>query len=217
MQAKLLRVLQERSFQRVGGTFQVRSDFRLLTATHRNLADEVRSGRFREDLFFRLAVYELELPPLRRRKEDIGTLAQTFIREHRVAMGSRATGLSGGALAVLMQHDWPGNVRELQNVVQRALVVAEHDEIWPVDLPDRIRQSAGGIADADIPEEAAETPAADTLEDASKKLLLAAMVKHDGNASAVMREVNVGRTRFYRMLKKFGLEARMEEIRQAAK
>ncbi len=220
VQAKLLRVLQERNFQRVGGTFQVKSDFRLLTATHRNLGEDVKSGRFREDLFFRLAVFELELPPLRKRKEDISALAHSFIREHRTAMGSKATGLSAAALAVMQAHTWPGNVRELQNVIQRALVVAEHEEIRPEDLPERIRQAEGMVAlrddePAGAPESAEALPA--TLEDASKRLLVAAMVKHEGNASAVMRELNVGRTRFYRMLRKFGLETKMDEIRQAGK
>ena len=222
VQAKLLRVLQERNFQRVGGTFQVESDFRLLTATHRNLAEEVKNGRFREDLFFRLAVYELELPPLRRRKEDIAALAYSFIREHKVAMGSKATGFSAAALDVLQRHNWPGNVRELQNVMQRALVVAEHEEIRPEDLPERIRSAGSASPEKDgvrsgesTEDEPLETP--DTLEDASKRLLLAAMVKHEGNASAVMRELNVGRTRFYRMLRKFDLEGRIDDIRQTGK
>ncbi len=218
VQAKLLRVLQERKFQRVGGTFQVQSDFRLLTATHRNLAEDVKTGRFREDLFFRLAVYELELPPLRRRKDDIGALAWSFIREHRSAMGSKASGISAAALAVLEQHDWPGNVRELQNVIQRALVVAEHEDIRPDDLPERIRATGPASVSGEgqsRPEPGSDTP--DTLEDASKRLLLAAIVKHEGNASAVMRELNVGRTRFYRMLRKFGLEGRIDEIRQSGK
>ena len=222
VQAKLLRVLQERSFQRVGGTFHVQSDFRLLTATHRNLADDVKSGRFREDLFFRLAVFELDLPPLRKRKEDISALAHTFIREHRGAMGSSATGLSVAALSVLTQHSWPGNVRELQNVIQRALVVAEHEEIRPEDLPSRLLQSdptAAPASDekAEVFDSGALPDAPDTLEDVSKRLLLAAMVKHEGNASAVMRELNVGRTRFYRMLKKFDFEGKIEEIRHAGK
>ena len=215
VQAKLLRVLQERNFQRVGGTLHVSSDFRLITATHRNLAEDVKSGRFREDLFFRLAVFELELPPLRQRKEDIGALAQAFIRDQRAAMGSTVTGLSDAALQILMRHDWPGNVRELQNVMQRALVVAEGDEIRPEDLPDRVR----GTQSEAHATEAAEAPSGHpaTLEDASKRLLVAALLKHDGNASAVMRELNVGRTRFYRMLRKFDLEGKIEEIRHSGK
>ncbi|MCX6596684.1 MAG: sigma-54 dependent transcriptional regulator [Acidobacteria bacterium] len=212
VQAKLLRVLQERSFQRVGGSAMIHSDFRLVTATHRNLADDVMAGRFREDLFFRLAVFELELPPLRERKEDIPVLAQVFIRGNKDMAGTRVTGVSPAALSILLKHEWPGNVRELQNVIQRALVIAHGDEIMPEDLPERLRlssgpSSAGPAAEAD--------QAGGTLEEASRKLLLGALEKHDGNASAAMRELKVGRTRFYRMLKKFGLEETMDEIRQS--
>jgi DNA-binding NtrC family response regulator len=211
VQAKLLRVLQERSFQRLGGSAMIRSDFRLITATHRNLAEDVRAGRFREDLFFRLAVFELELPPLRRRKEDIPVLAQVFIRHHRDTINPRVTGLTPAALGVLLAHDWPGNVRELQNVIQRAMVVANGSEIDTVDLPDRLRSAPEAVA-------VMQTEAAadgGTLEDASKRLLVAALQKHEGNASAAMRELNIGRTRFYRMLRKFDLEGQIDELRKS--
>jgi two-component system, NtrC family, response regulator AtoC len=208
VQAKLLRVLQERNFQRVGGSITITSDFRLITATHRDLAEDVKAGRFREDLFFRLAVFELELPPLRKRMEDIPILAQTFIRQSAGALGNRVVGISPAALSVLLRHNWPGNVRELQNVIQRALVMANGDEIQAEDLPDKLR-STSASNDSEITE-----GSADTLEDASRRLLMTAIMKNDGNASAVMRELNVGRTRFYRMLKKFGLENRIQEARR---
>lgn len=212
VQAKLLRVLQERTFQRVGGSATIQSDFRLITATHRNLEEEVKAGRFREDLFFRLAVFELELPPLRRRKEDVPVLAQVFIRQNKEKSGGRVDGISPSALAVLLRHDWPGNVRELQNVIQRAMVVATGEEIEATDLPERIR---GGKQDSPVSAgAAAEEEESGTLEDASRRLLLAALVKHEGNASAAMRDLNIGRTRFYRMLRKFDLEGRIEEIRR---
>lgn len=214
VQAKLLRVLQEKSFQRVGGSATIHSDFRLITATHRNLAEEVKAGRFREDLFFRLAVFELELPPLRKRKEDIPILCRLFIRLSRETTGSRVEDISPAALSVLLRHDWPGNIRELQNVIQRAMVVAGGEEIEAADLPDRIRGSETGLpasAAVGAPEEDGAT-----LEDASRRLLVAALVKHEGNASAAMRELNIGRTRFYRMLRKFGLEDRIDEIRKAS-
>jgi two-component system NtrC family response regulator len=215
VQAKLLRVLQERSFQRVGGSAMIHSDFRLVTATHRDLAGEVTSGRFREDLFFRLAVFELELPPLRQRKEDIPVLAQVFIRGNKDIAGSRVTGVSPAALGILLKHEWPGNVRELQNVIQRALVVANGDEILPEDLPERLRLSSATSTAGTSAAEPDPDPAGGTLEEASKKLLLGALEKHEGNASAAMRELQVGRTRFYRMLKKFGLEEKIGEIRQS--
>ncbi len=213
VQAKLLRVLQERKVQRVGGSALIHSDFRLITATHRNLSDDVKAGKFREDLFFRLAVFELELPPLRRRKEDIPVLAQLFIKGNKDMAGSRVTGVSAAALSILLKHEWPGNVRELQNVMQRALVVANGVEIVPEDLPERMRISES------TPSLKAQLEQVDeqggTLEDASKRLLMSALEKHEGNASAAMRELKIGRTRFYRMLKKFGFEDKMDEIRQS--
>jgi len=212
VQAKLLRVLQERTLQRVGGTIQIHSDFRLITATHRNLPEDVSAGKFREDLFFRLAVYELELPPLRSRKEDIPVLAHLFMRGSRDMAGSRVNGVSPAALSVLLNHDWPGNVRELQNVIQRALVIANGDQIEPEDLPDRLRLSRSN--DKTVADFVVEAEAGGTLEDASKRLLVNALTKHNGNASAAMRELRIGRTRFYRMLKRFDLEDRIDEIRQ---
>lgn len=215
VQAKLLRVIQERSFHRLGGTASIQSNFRLITATHRNLMEDVRAGNFRQDLYFRLAVFELELPPLRRRRDDIPLLVQAFLRDSREMAGSnRVTGISPGALAILLKYEWPGNVRELQNVIQRAMVMARGEEILPADLPDRLL--AGSADEFEEPEELAEETEATTLEETSRRLLVAALKKHDGNASAAMRELKIGRTRFYRMLRKFDLERRIEEIRQSA-
>jgi len=181
----------------------------LITATHRDLAEDVKAGRFREDLFFRLAVFELELPPLRKRMEDIPILAQTFIRQ---GASDRVTGISPAALAVLLRHTWPGNVRELQNVIQHAIVMANGEEIVPEDLPEKLRSGSYSVPfelDTVIIEQSA-----DTLEDASRRLLMTAITKNEGNASATMRELNIGRTRFYRMLKRFGLENRIQEARK---
>jgi DNA-binding NtrC family response regulator len=141
LQAKLLRVLQEKTFQRLGSTSEIRSDFRLVAATHRNLADEVRAGRFREDLYFRIAVFELELPPLRQRREDILLLAQHFLHLLSAQYGGKEHFLSPETVDLLLQHSWPGNVRELQNSMQRAFVTASDETILPSDLPTRIFQS----------------------------------------------------------------------------
>lgn len=113
----------------------------------------------------------------------------------------------------MMNYDWPGNIRELQNVIQRALVVCNGKEIRPEDLPGRICCAAPATDAVEIAAEA-EEPNDSTLEDYSRRLLVNALTKHEGNASAAMRELNIGRTRFYRMLKKFGLEAKIEELRQ---
>ena len=211
VQAKLLRVLQERNFQRVGGTATIASDFRLITATHRDLAKEVKSGRFREDLFFRLAVYELTLPPLRERKEDIPLLVETFLRRDKSAVAQQVRGFSTEALALLLRYGWPGNIRELQNVVQRAVVMATEDQLQIRDLPSHL---VALVSDDSRNESRAEKASSGSLDDAARKLLIAAIQKHHGNASATMRELNIGRTRFYRMLSKFRLESHIEKVRK---
>ncbi|MBI3650349.1 MAG: sigma-54-dependent Fis family transcriptional regulator [Acidobacteria bacterium] len=141
LQAKLLRVLQEKSYQRLGGSTELRSDFRLVAATHRNLADEVKAGRFRDDLYFRIAVFELELPPLRERREDILLLAQNFLQTLSAQYGGKQFFLSTEAIDLLMNYAWPGNVRELQNSMQRAFVTATGENILPSDLPSRLFQN----------------------------------------------------------------------------
>ncbi len=213
VQARLLRVLQERTFRRLGGSATLKSDFRLLSATHRNLAKEVEDGRFREDLYFRLAVFDLEIPPLRKRAEDIPAIALHFMRQYAGISQSSAHGISAAALQMLTSWSWPGNVRELQNVIQRALVVADGTDLQPRDLPEKMRGAAGATY---VPG-ASEGVGAEsgTLEDASRNLMLRALERYAGNASAVMRELNIGRARFYRMLRKYDLESRIDEFRQA--
>jgi Nif-specific regulatory protein len=134
-QAKLLRALEQREFERVGGTRPVRVDFRLIAATNRDLEAAMNAGVFRPDLFYRLNVVALSLPPLRDRKEDLPVLVQHFIRKHGVRCGRRVQGIAPAALARLAQYDWPGNVRELENVVEQALVLGAADRIEPEDLP----------------------------------------------------------------------------------
>jgi DNA-binding NtrC family response regulator len=138
-QAKLLRVLQQRTIQRVGGSQEVAVDFRLLAATHQDLASSVRAGRFREDLFYRIVVFELELPPLREREGDVELLARHFVALAGRELAGRDVRLSAEALATLQAYGWPGNVRELQNVCQRAAVSCEGDLIGLADLSPRIR------------------------------------------------------------------------------
>lgn len=136
-QAKLLRVLQEHKVVRVGGVHELDVDFRLLTATHRDLAEAVRKGTFREDLYFRIVVYELDVPPLRERGADVYTLAAHFVALHGPRLIGRQPSLAPEALYALAQHTWPGNVRELENAMQRALVSCDGTTILPVDLPRR--------------------------------------------------------------------------------
>jgi DNA-binding NtrC family response regulator len=139
LQIKLLRVLQEKEFERVGGVSTLKVDVRLVAATNRDLASEVKSGKFREDLYYRLNVVAVTLPPLRQRKGDIPALVSHFVEKYCKAYGKEIRGLAPGTLNALLAHDWPGNVRELENVVERAVVLAKGLEMTADDLPPTLR------------------------------------------------------------------------------
>ena len=147
-QAKLLRVLQERQFERVGGTRSVRVDVRLVAATHRDLQAEVAAGRFRADLFYRLNVFPIALPPLRERREDIALLLEHALRRLARRLARPVSGIAPSFLAAAAVYDWPGNVRELQNVVERALIVSRGGPLEAV-LPGRVSEPSAGAADGD--------------------------------------------------------------------
>ena len=138
-QVKLLRVLQTREFERVGGTQTIKVDVRLVAATNRDLAAEVKAGKFREDLYYRLNVVAVTLPPLRRRKSDVPLLVNHFIEKHAQAYGKDVNGLAPGTLDALLAYDWPGNVRELENAVERAVVLAKGSQLTADDLPPTLR------------------------------------------------------------------------------
>ena len=132
LQAKLLRVLQEQEFERVGGTSPIKVDVRIIATTNRDLATEAEAGRFRRDLFFRLSVIPIEIPPLRERGEDIPLLAHRFAASAANDTRKEFAGISTDALALLQRHDWPGNVRELQHAVERAVILASGPMLQPV-------------------------------------------------------------------------------------
>jgi two-component system response regulator PilR (NtrC family) len=142
MQVKLLRVLQERRFRRVGGTEEIEADIRVIAATNRDLVRAVAEGRFREDLFYRINVIPLTLPPLRDRREDIPLLAAHFVQKFAPQMGKKVTGLSGDALRALTLYDWPGNIRELENAMERAVALEQTPTILPESLPEAVRGAA---------------------------------------------------------------------------
>ena len=147
LQAKLLRVLQERVVERVGSHQEISLDFRLVAATNRRLEQAVRDGRFREDLYFRIGVFPLEIPPLRTRIDDIDVLSRHFLKRYSAPAGRPGARLSEAATARMRQHPWPGNVRELENVIQRALLMADTDEIMPDDLGLPVQAgAAAGVA-----------------------------------------------------------------------
>jgi transcriptional regulator with GAF, ATPase, and Fis domain len=138
LQVKLLRVLQEREFERVGGTHPIKVDIRLIAATNRDLNDAVAAGQFRKDLYYRLAVVRMTMPPLRERKEDVPMLMRHFIQKYAKRCGAKAKPVSREAMSILSTYDWPGNVRELENAVERALVLGISDTVLPEDLPESL-------------------------------------------------------------------------------
>jgi transcriptional regulator with GAF, ATPase, and Fis domain len=148
-------VLQEQEFERVGGSRSIRVDVRVVAATNRDLSAAVQAGRFRADLFYRLAVFVISVPPLRERPRDCVLLADAFVRSQRHRLGKELTGLTSGALQRLLAHDWPGNVRELSNVIERAAIVAHGPVIGETDLPPLARADAPRTAIAGASEPAA--------------------------------------------------------------
>ncbi len=182
LQAKLLRVTQDGRFQRVGGNQEIHADARIIAATNRDLEREVRAGRFREDLFYRLNVVELSLPPLRERPEDILPLAQLFLSE----LAPNRARLSPAATLLLERHPWPGNIRELRNAMERAALLSRGDVILPEHLPTRVRGEAAGT----VP-----TPATDAsrLEEIERHTILQTLAEHGYNRSETARVLGISR------------------------
>jgi two-component system response regulator AtoC len=141
LQVKLLRVLEEEKIRRVGDVRDIKIDVRIITATHRDLLAETKAGRFREDLFYRLNVLPILVPPLRDRREDIPLLIDHFVARNNVRLGTSIRGLDTESRRLLFEYPWPGNVRELENTIERAMVLAEGDQIVAQDLPDRLREA----------------------------------------------------------------------------
>jgi DNA-binding NtrC family response regulator len=205
LQVRLLRVLQEREVQRLGGTRRTPTDFRLVAATNRRLEEEVRAGRFREDLYYRINVVGVTVPPLRERREDIPPLAACFLERFACREGKPLAGISAAALERLAAHDWPGNVRELENAVERGVVVARGPQLEAADLPPHLVPvhllPPRALAAADL---AAQYV---TLADVEKAVVAAAMARHDGNKSQAARALGISRKLLYSKLREHGLGA----------
>jgi transcriptional regulator with GAF, ATPase, and Fis domain len=196
LQSKLLRALQHHEFERVGGTRTVRVDVRVIAATNRDLATEVTAGRFRQDLWYRLNVVNLKMPPLRERRDDIPSLAGHFAAKYG---RGRPIELSPDALQVLLAHDWPGNVRELENAIERAVVLGSSDRITAQDLPDLV---ADPPADADT----AGAPFHDGVREVKRRLILDAISRSGGNYAAAARLLGLNPTYLHRLLKNLQLK-----------
>ncbi|MHB9092701.1 MAG: sigma-54-dependent transcriptional regulator, partial [Chloroflexota bacterium] len=202
-QKKLLRVLQEKEFERVGGTVSVKVDTRVIAATNRDLAEEVANGRFREDLYYRLNVIHLHMPSLRERKDDVPLLVEHFLHKHRFGPDTPPAKITEEAVQVLMRHDWPGNVRELENCIERAVVLSQggvitsrHLILSPtterrfVNIEEKVRQ---------------QMPLKAILADVEKQLIMEALNQSQGNRSQAAKILGIYRRLLYTKMREYGI------------
>ena len=197
-QVKLLRVLETRSFERLGSSETIRTDIRIVAACNRDLAQLVREGKFREDLYYRLAVIDIRLPALRDRRGDIPLLVMRFLSEVAAANGNRVTGITPAAMKLLESYHWPGNVRELRNAVERMVVLSSGGQLDVGDVPDFARMPSVSPAVQVIP--------AGTLEETEKARILAALEQVHGNRSRAAQVLGISRRTLYRKLDEYAKE-----------
>jgi PAS domain S-box-containing protein len=205
LQVRLLRVLQERMFEPLGSTRTEKADVRVVAATNRDLLQLCREGKFREDLYYRINVVRVELPPLRNRKEDIPLLADEFVRRFNHLQNKRVAGVSAKALSLLMAHDWPGNVRELENVIERAFILCGTESIKLQHLPDNLmRTDRTGTRAAAVGGLKAMRDAADA------QAIRLALERSGGNRQAAARELGIHKTTLFRKIKALGIAPKEE-------
>ncbi len=208
LQVKILRVLQERSFQRVGGSEKVHVDVRIVAATNRDLQKEVEEGRFREDLYYRLNVVPIWLPPLRERREDIPLLARHFLNIYSLRNDKIFLDFHPEAVEVLINYGWPGNVRELENTIERLVVLSNDSQVKVKHLPSHLQnvdRAIGWSRDQSLSSIAPEKEVF-TLEQIEKQAIETALKKCEGNVLEAARRLKVGQATLYRKIRKFGIE-----------
>ncbi|MGV8081566.1 MAG: sigma-54-dependent transcriptional regulator [Syntrophales bacterium] len=209
-QAKILRILQEKTFERVGGNRLISTDVRVLAATNKDLEREMEEGRFRQDLYYRLNVIPLHVPPLRERREDIPLLVARFIRDFSLKEGEAEKTMSDEALEVLMRHEWPGNVRELKNIVERLVIMTPARVIGAADIPP-LQKTENGHR----PEPPAELPESDSLREArqdfEKQFIVKKLKEFEGNISKTAEAIGLERSNLHRKIKSFGLEVKPDD------
>jgi len=199
-QVKLLRVLQEGEFERVGGTKTIKVDVRLVAATNKTLLNEVQQQKFREDLYYRINVIYLKVPPLRERKEDIPPLVDAFIRQYAALNDKKIQGIEKDALETLVQYDWPGNIRELKNIVERMIVLSSGDLLTPEQIPEDIRQGRPWAAGTN---NIASLQGITKITDAEKELIQKALQETRGNKSTAAEKLGISRRTLYRKLEEY--------------
>ncbi len=200
LQTKLLRVLESQSFMRVGGEREINVDVRIIAATNKDLAALVNAGQFRKDLYYRLKVMVIEMPPLRERNEDILPLANLFIEDHNRELGKNVKGVSEAAEVYLVNYWWPGNVRELRNIIERAMILSDGNEILSDHLPIELRKGQG-----ETPSEMISESADLTLEAAEKKHISGVLMMMDWNKSKASRVLGISRSTLREKLKKYSI------------
>ena len=199
LQAKLLRVLQERSVQRLGSNTSIPVDVRVICATSRNLEEMVKAGTFRQDLYFRISVLKIELPPLRNRTDDIPVLAEYFLRTFAATHGKEIRGITPGYLNALAVHDWPGNVRELQNFIERSVVLSDGVHLGIEDLPAELRQLTSA---SDHPKGAFQ----EAVRSFKREIIRSALRLSNGNKLRAAQELQISRCYLHRLLNQFKID-----------
>jgi DNA-binding NtrC family response regulator len=201
LQAKFLRVLEERKFRRLGGRSEVEVDVRVICATNRDLKEDIRHGRFREDLYFRLHVFTIGLPTLKERREDIPLLVQHFVEKYNAETGKRVQGVAPGALATLQGYAWPGNIRELRNTVERAMILTDGEVIGEEHLPPDMQASRPEAATLRV-------PLGVPLDKVEKDYILASLQKNGGNKARTAESLGISEKTLYNKLNRYTAEAR---------
>ena len=206
VQTRLLRVLQDSQVEPVGGTETIQVDVRFIAATHRDLEQRVRDGLFREDLYYRLAVFPIEIPPLRERREDIPLLVAHLIRKHQGSLGAGGITFDPDALDVLCRYDWPGNVRELENTVQRAIVSARRGAVTVSALPPKLVLRSMGLDPGarEQPPDASGGDGITPIDELERRAIEHALEVLEGNVSLAAERLGLGRATLYRKLAKYG-------------
>lgn len=198
VQIKILRVLQEKTFERVGGEKSISVDVRIVAATNKNLEEEVKAGRFREDLYYRLNVVHLKVPSLKERKDDLPLLIDSFIKKFAAENEKEIIGIDSKAKAALLKYDWPGNIRQLQNCIESSVVMSNGKQIKLEDLPLSVSEYTG--------QEAISIPIGISLEDAEKIIIMQNLSANKGNKSKTADVLGIGRKTLHRKLNEYGLE-----------
>jgi two-component system response regulator HydG len=201
-QAKLLRVLQEQAFEPVGGTETLIVDVRIVAATNKNLAEEIKALRFREDLFFRLNVVQVEVPPLRERAGDTPLLAEHFLKAFAEKNKRHFNGFTPRAMDCLIRYDWPGNIRELANVIERAVILEKGDRITPVAFPPHLQSSADAVDDE---QRRPSTGTGRTLKEMERDMILDTLSSLNGNRTQTAHALGISRRTLQNKLKEYGV------------